>query len=189
MTRNSMIHIRELPVAVTLPDDGRVLFYGRDREQLFWLSHFHAAPIILEGETWPTVEHFFQSQKSFDPEFRRVIQSCVHPGMAKRLAAAPEGSRKVSGQSWFRANGQKHRTDWRDVRLDIMRKADQAKFTQHPALRALLLATGDAEIVEDTTMDDYWGIGPDGNGENWAGRILMEVRTSLSQSGGVNDQV
>lgn len=61
----------------------------------------------------------------------------------------------------------------------LMRQADLAKFSQHARLRELLLATEDAEIVEDTTMDAFWGFGPDGKGENWAGRILMEVRAHL----------
>jgi ribA/ribD-fused uncharacterized protein len=99
--------------------------------------------------------------------------------MAKKLGAAPEGPRKHSRNSWFRAHGQTHRPDWRDVRLDIMRRADFAKFSQHPQLAALLISTGEAEIVEDTSLDDFWGIGPDGAGANWAGRILMEVREQL----------
>lgn len=179
MTRNSFTNVRELPESVSIPEDCRILFFERDRESFFWLSHFYAADIVIDGESWPTVEHYFQSQKSHDPEFRAVIRNCVHPGMAKRFAAAPEGPRKTSGQSWFRAHDQKHRSDWRDVRLDIMRHADRAKFTQHPALRRLLLMTGNAEIFEDTTMDAFWGTGSDGLGENWAGRILMEIRQEL----------
>ncbi|MBX9656682.1 NADAR family protein [bacterium] len=182
MRRHTLSHIRELPETISIPDDGRVLFFKRDRDQFFWLSHFHAASIEIEGETWPTVEHYFQSRKSHDPEYRWVIQSCVHPGMAKRFGASPDGPRKIAGQSWFRTHGQKHRDDWRDVRLDIMRQADMAKFSQHPKLRELLISIGDAEIVEDTTMDDFWGIGPDGQGKNWAGRILMEVQRELRAS-------
>jgi N-glycosidase YbiA len=179
MRRPSQTNIRELPESVVIPEDRRILFFSRDRESFFFLSHFYAAEIAIDGETWPTVEHFFQSRKSLDPEFRSAIRACVHPGMAKRLGAAPEGPRKHSGQSWFRANGQKHRADWQEIRLDLMRQADLAKFSQHARLRELLLATEDAEIVEDTTMDSFWGNGPDGKGENWAGRILTEVRARL----------
>ena len=182
MSRPSNTNVRELPDSVVIPEDRRVLFFLRDRDNFFFLSHFSAAEIAIEGETWPTVEHYFQSRKSLDPEFRSAIRACVHPGMAKRLGAAPEGSRKRSGQSWFRAHDKKHREDWREIRLDLMRQADLAKFSQHARLRELLLATEDAEIVEDTTMDSFWGIGPDGKGENWAGRILMEVRALLRQA-------
>jgi len=60
-----------------------------------------------------------------------------------------------------------------------MRRADSAKFTQHPDLAALLLATGDAELVEDFPSEPHWGTGPDGQGLNWAGRVLMEIREAL----------
>lgn len=182
MSEVSNNQLQELPDSVNVPADGRILFFERDRDQFFFLSHFHAAAIEIEGETWPTVEHYFQAQKSFEQSYREAIRACLRPGMAKRLGAAPEGSRKHSKDSWFRANGLKHRPDWRDVRLDIMRRADFAKFSQHPRLAALLLSTGSAEIVEDTALDDFWGIGPDGAGGNWAGRILAEIREQLRKS-------
>jgi predicted NAD-dependent protein-ADP-ribosyltransferase YbiA (DUF1768 family) len=46
-------------------------------------------------------------------------------------------------------------------------------------LGALLLATGDARLVEHTENDAYWGDGGDGSGRNELGRILMAVRAAL----------
>ncbi len=66
------------------------------------------------------------------------------------------------------------------MKLDIMRRADFAKFSQNPELGAFLLATGDAELVEDSPSDAFWGNGKDGSGLNWAGRVLMEVRAKLA---------
>jgi ribA/ribD-fused uncharacterized protein len=60
-----------------------------------------------------------------------------------------------------------------------MRKAVLAKFEQHPDLAALLVATGDARIVEHTDADSFWGDGGDGSGQNMLGRILMDVRARL----------
>src|SRR5436853_255972 len=62
------------------------------------------------------------------------------------------------------------RLGWEGVKDDIMREALRAKFTQHPALQALLLATGDAELVEHTTNDRYWADGGDGGGRNRLGQ-------------------
>lgn len=153
----------------------------RDRAQFFFLSHFHAAAIDIEGEVWPTVEHSFQSRKSLNPEFRAAIRACGHPGMAKRLGAAPEGPRRFSADSWFRTHSNRHRPDWREIRLGLMRAADEAKFSQHPELAALLRATECATIIEDSPVDEFWGTGATGEGENWAGRILMEVRNDVFQ--------
>ena len=46
-------------------------------------------------------------------------------------------------------------------------------------LGSLLLATGNAELIEDSLSEPFWGIGPDGSGPNWAGRVLMEIRAEL----------
>ena len=64
----------------------------------------------------------------------------------------------------------------------IMRKALVAKFTQHDDLRAILLGTGDAQLVEHTTNDSYWGDGGDGSGKNRLGQLLMSVREELRQT-------
>lgn len=165
-----------------IPEDGRILYFGRDREAFGFLSHFHPSPIELDGERWPTVEHFYQAQKSADPDYREAIRAAVGPGIAKRLAAPPDAPRKVSAQSWFRRTGNLPRGDWHEVKLDLMRRADGAKFQQNPDLGRLLLATGEAELVEDSPFEPFWGIGQDGHGLNWAGRVLMEVRARLRQA-------
>ena len=71
------------------------------------------------------------------------------------------------------------RRDWESVKDDIMREAVRQKFTEHEDIRAVLLATGDEELVEKTSGDYYWGCGTDGTGKNMLGQILMEVRAEL----------
>ena len=60
-----------------------------------------------------------------------------------------------------------------------MRRAVRAKFEQHPDIRAVLLGTGDEELIEDAPNDYYWGCGEEGTGKNMLGKILMEVRGEL----------
>ena len=60
-----------------------------------------------------------------------------------------------------------------------MLAAVQRKFETHEALRAILLATGDEEIVENAPRDYYWGGGADGSGLNRLGTTLMEVRARV----------
>ena len=69
------------------------------------------------------------------------------------------------------------------MKLAIMRRADRAKYDQNPDLRACLLATGGAARIEDSPREPFWGIGPDGQGANWAGRVLMEIRQDLTSGG------
>jgi len=60
-----------------------------------------------------------------------------------------------------------------------MRDVLRAKFTQHEDLRALLLSTGDAKLVEHTANDSYWADGGDGSGRNMLGQLLMQLREEL----------
>lgn len=168
-----------LTVPRIIPADGRILYFGRDRTAFGFLSHFFPSSIDLDGETWPTVEHFYQAQKSDDPDYRDAIRATLSPGFAKRLAAPPTAPRRISQNSWFKRNGREPRSDWHDVKADIMRRADRAKFEQNADLAAMLLETGNAELIEDSPGEPFWGVGPDGNGGNWAGRILMEIRRSM----------
>ncbi len=71
------------------------------------------------------------------------------------------------------------RKDWEAVKNRIMHEAVLAKFTQHAELRATLLSSGNATIVEHTEKDRYWGDGDDGSGRNRLGQILMQVREEL----------
>lgn len=73
----------------------------------------------------------------------------------------------------------KLRRDWESVKVSVMTDAVRAKFTQHDDLRATLLGTGDAKLVEHTENDDYWGDGGDGSGRNMLGQVLMRVRAEL----------
>lgn len=74
------------------------------------------------------------------------------------------------------------RPDWDEVaRLRVMRWCLRVKLGQHwNQFGALLLATGDLPIVEDSHKDDFWGAKPteDGTlvGRNVLGRMLMELR-------------
>jgi ribA/ribD-fused uncharacterized protein len=162
-----------------IPADNRILFYMRDRETFGFLSNFSPTPILLDRALWPTVEHFYQAQKSFDPDYRRTILGATRPGIAKNLGADPTLPRRRSNRSWFRRHGRELRPDWEEAKIEIMRRANAAKFAQHPALGAALCVTGNAELIEDSPVDAFWGTGPDGDGLNWAGRILSEIRDRL----------
>ncbi len=166
-----------------IPSDNRILFYKRDREYFGFLSNFHPSPIVVDGDIWPTTEHYYQAQKSRHSQYRDQVRAALTPGQAKRLGADPALPKNRSGQSWFRSTGASIRADWQEVKLEVMRIAVRAKFHQNPELAQRMLETGTAELIEDSTSDIYWGSGKEGDGQNWLGKVLMEVRAELeSQS-------
>jgi ribA/ribD-fused uncharacterized protein len=141
----------------------QILFYGTSDEYGAF-SNFAAYSIKVHGKRWPTSEHFFQAQKFEDSTVREAIRAVKSPLIAARMG---------------RDRKHRIRRDWDKARVEIMREALRAKFTQHDDLREQLLSTGDAEIVEHTENDEFWGDGGDGSGTNMLGRLLMELRDEL----------
>ena len=128
-----------------------------------FLSNFHPSPLEYRSIVYPTVEHGFQAMKSTSPDDRHRIARLATPGEAKRA-----GRRLAL------------RPDWDDIRDDVMLHLVSKKFTDHPGLGQLLLATGDAELIEGNTWGDaYWGVCND-IGRNQLGHTLMYVRARLA---------
>ena len=141
-----------------------VIKFYRTKDDYGCFSNFSAHPISLKGKTWRTSEHYFQAQKFFGTPHEEEIRQEASPMIAARMG---------------RDRKRPLREDWELVKDDIMREAVLAKFEQHSDIRDILLATGDALIVEHTKNDAYWGDGGDGSGLNKLGKILMEVREKL----------
>lgn len=131
-----------------------------------WITALSAHPVEIDGEVWTTAEHYYQAQKFVGQE----------EAMAA-VKTAPDGKGALAASRVYKA---KMRADWTDARkVEVMRRAFEAKFLQHADLAKDLLETGDALLVERTDHDDFWGDGPQGTGENWIGRLAMEMRERL----------
>ena len=74
------------------------------------------------------------------------------------------------------------RSDWEEVKDEVMHQALRMKFSQNPEIAKELLATGDVILIEHTRNDDYWADGGDGSGKNKLGLLLMQVREELKNS-------
>lgn len=136
-------------------------------------SNFAKYPITIFGKFWPTSEHFYQAMK-FDGvnyEYVEVIRTAKSAWDAATLG---------------RVTTIKMREDWDQYAMSglltkdkVMLTALRAKFNQHAGIREILLSTGAARIVEQTTTDMYWGEGSNGQGKNMLGILLMQLRTEL----------
>lgn len=148
-----------------------IIFYSVNDEHGYF-SNFAPYPIKLKRKRWPTSEHYFQAQKFAGTEHEGLIRKAQTPMTAARMGR--DRKRPI-------------RRDWESVKDDIMRDAVYAKFAQHHDLRQLLLDTGDAELIEHTANDSYWGDGGDGSGSNMLGIILMEVRDAIRNEQSARD--
>ncbi len=150
-----------------------IRFYRASEKPYGAFSNLYRRPILFEGETFMTSEHAYQAGKARKPEVRAWILSAPSPAL---VAMAAHGL-----YYWDIVPG------WSRSKFDRMRGVLRAKFTQHADLRALLLATGDARLVESATVDNevnrLWGE-VNGVGRNMLGELLMELRTALRQEEG-----
>ncbi len=141
---------------------GTIYFYTRN-DPWFEFSNFSPFGIQAGNTYWPTVEHYFQAAKFDDPAYRERI----------RTSRSPKDAR-ILGQS----RALPIRADWDSKRLEVMLEALRLKFRQRE-LRALLLSTGESELIESSPVDFFWGSGQDGSGQKMLGRLLMQVREEL----------
>lgn len=143
----------------------RVCFYEQD---FYVLSNFSAFNLDWNGALWPTSEHAYQSSK-FDPFGDGAIayMEIVHASSAHEAFKLAE--RYASTR----------RPDWDAVKIAVMRDILRAKVDQHEYVRRKLLATGNRELVENSWRDDFWGWGPNRDGQNWLGKLWMQVRAEI----------
>jgi len=137
------------------------------RGEYRWLSNFWPSPINIDGVSYPTVEHFYQSEKTLSPLEKAMVMMCETPGAAKRVG----GTITLT-------------PDWPWRKFMVMASGIAAKFTSITSLGDALLATGNKQIVEANRWHDtYWGVCTcakhNGAGENVLGEILMSTRKTL----------
>ena len=146
-----------------------ITFYKKS-DPYWQFGNMAAAPFrdTTTGKEWRTSEHYFQAQKfPTDPEYQERIRLTASPMIAKRLGSS-----------------RKHplREDWNTYRLHAMKEALRYKFSQNEAFKALLLGTADSLLVEGSPRDSFWGCGPKKDGQNWLGKLLMEIRDEFRSS-------
>lgn len=128
-----------------------------------FLSNFFKHPLSWNRLVWPTAEHAYQFSKAYknvdevDFEFLKYWLNLT-PGQAKRAGA------KLP-----------LRSDWEEIKVDIMESILFAKF-EVPILAKMLTSTEPAHLIEGNNWGDtFWGEA-DGKGENILGKLLMKVR-------------
>jgi ribA/ribD-fused uncharacterized protein len=151
------------------PDtDQHVFFYEQD---FYVLSNFSAFNLRWQGRTFPTSEHAYHWMKF--PTLTRDEEGRYVRDHIFRAPSAHEAFKLAERWKSLR------RPDWDAAKVDIMRDILRAKAAQHEYVRRKLLATGDRELIEDSWRDNFWGWGPNRDGQNMLGKLWMEVRAEL----------
>ena len=134
--------------------------------------------IEVDGVRYNCAEQYMMAEKARtfgDKETLAKILASDKPRIIKKLG------REVRGFDSAK---------WDEVKYGVVVKGNVAKFSQNPELKAFLLSTGTAELVEASPVDEVWGIGlAEGSplirdkskweGQNLLGKALMKVRNAL----------
>jgi ribA/ribD-fused uncharacterized protein len=153
-------------------------FFWKPAQPNGWLSNWSKHPIVDNGVTFPTAEHYLMHHKALlmgDAATAARILKAKSPCAAKMLGRSVD--------NWDEER-------WCSKRKDIMRRGLALKVEQHPDLLALLTQTGASVLAEASPDDKIWGIGcsvkdkraADANlwpGRNLLGECWMEVRAAL----------
>lgn len=120
-----------------------------------------------KGKLWPTSEHAYHSEKFEDENLKEQIRNARSAHDALKLSHEHED---------------KYKKNWDDIKLSVMKDILHAKVAQHPYVKKKLLESGERDLIEDSWRDDFWGWGPNKDGQNHLGRLWMEVRREVQDS-------
>ena len=142
-------------------------FYPRE---FYPFDNFSSFKVEWNGYLFSSVEEAYQAASFMgsDEELVEKIKKSHSADEAQRIAYA---------------NRDKRREDWDDVKVSIMEELLRLKIEQNPYVKKKLLQTGDYMIVEDSPKDDFWGWGPNRNGQNNLGKLWMKLREGLKNNG------
>lgn len=168
-----------------------------------YCSNFSRHPVRIFGYTWPTSEHAFQAMK-FHPHRPDLVDEIARAGKPGVAALLGRDTTKPLRTDWdspcdgrvaalvrdrmnpfFNVDDGINRSPL-TAEHPLQRTKDMvmyvvlwAKFTQNEGIKAELLSTGNAILIEDAVADPYWGQGPSKVGENKLGRQLMCIREAI----------
>lgn len=138
------------------------------KDEYFFLSNFYPASFTFHDICFKSSEHFYMASKTFNKIEQNAIINAPNPGKAKLI-----------GRNCTL------RSDWEEVKFNIMYQAIYHKFTQNRDILKKLLDTGDMYLEEGNTWHDNIY----GNcvcekcikieGKNALGKLLMILRYNL----------
>ncbi len=147
-----------------LDTDTEVLFY---EQEFYILSNFSSFKVNIWNREFMTSEHAYHWAK-FPGGHKAHISSKIIQ------AKSAHDAFQIAQQ--YKSERVRY---WDEIKLNIMYKILKAKVEQHPYVKHKLLQTGNRYLIEDSWRDDYWGWGPNKDGQNMLGLIWMNVRDEI----------
>lgn len=140
--------------------DPNIIFIGDNIQKYRELNKNYRHNFTVDGIIYKTAEHYYQSQKFYDPVIKNRIIDAETANMAKMIA---------------KRNSHLIIKDF--DKYTVMKNSIGEKFKDR-TLMVKLKSTGNNRIISHRKNDIYWSDGGDGRGLNMLGIILEQVRDS-----------
>ena len=127
-----------------------------------YLSPFSEHQIAIWGEQFATVEHAYHCARFVPGAAREAVKAAISPMACLRLSRALRSDAGLLAPDFDKEA--------------VMEELFRAKLAQHPEVAEVLALTGQRLLLKNITSDAFWGLGPDGRGENRMGQLWMRLR-------------
>jgi hypothetical protein len=134
-------------------------------------DNFLICSFEVDGITYPSAEHYFQCMKTTNKNDHDKI----------KLAS-------TAMKSWTLGNEVKLRSDWEEVKVNIMYEGNLAKFTQNEELmKSLCSSLGKVDFGGSTPFWNYWNglimerIRAEIRGTEEDNKVAEEIRILMDQ--------
>ena len=149
------------------------------------LSNFYPCQIEMEGSGFRSSEAAYQWRKAMfmgEEQLAEELRHCEEARETKWMANSVFG--KAKRGRW----GEERLAifeKWNDNRVQVMREVLRAKAMGCEEYVLELRESKGRTLMEVVPGDDFWGVAS-GDGQNWLGKLHMELREELEEGEAVN---
>lgn len=126
-------------------------------------SNFSNHSFVLEDINWKSAEHYIQCKKFKDKEIIKEIQNSKFPNQTLLIS---------------KNNKSKQIPNWYNIKIEVNFVAIINKVFQNKEIYDILKNTN-YYIINNTSLDNFWGTGKYNNGLNIHGKLLMYIRDNF----------
>lgn len=143
-------------------------------QEFYVLSNFSSFRVKYYNIDFDTSEHAYHFMK-----FRYLTHESLNATLVPIrneicIARSAHDAFKIAS-----SYKQFYNPNWNNIKVSIMKDILIAKASQHEYVYKKLMETGDRTLIENSWRDDFWGIGPKGDGQNQLGKLWMEIRENF----------
>lgn len=146
-----------------------------------WFSNFlpFDEPLVVEGTSYATPEHWYQAMKTAD--LNRQVLIATAPTAAEAKSLGNDKAKTILRPGWTDA-----------LAIEVMRVAQEHRYRPGTVMREKLRASTEELVETNTWHDTRWGRCTckthKGQGENWLGQILMVLRDRIWKEDGLPEE-